>query len=81
MRSTFNGSKGVTVTDVTLDGDSSEVIANIYVLRSEWNKLSSTEKSDFTRAFLNDFKRDYTTKSIYGYVKDADDKSVRLDTF
>lgn len=81
LRATFNGNKGVSVTEVTLDGDSSEVVANIYVNRFEWNKLGSTEKSDFTRAFLNDFKREYTTKTVFGYVRDADDKSVRLDTF
>lgn len=81
LRATFHGNKGVSVTEVTLDGDSSEVVANIYVNRFEWNKLGSTEKSDFTRAFLNDFKREYSTKTVFGYVRDADDKSVRLDTF
>lgn len=81
LRTAFNGYKSVTVTEVSLEGDSREVIANIYVSRTEWNRLGSSEKADFTKGFLDDFKRDYTTKNIYGYVRDTDDRGSRLDTF
>lgn len=81
IRSFMNGYRSVTVTEVTLSGNSRRVEALVYVDKTSYERLGSSEKRSFTDALIDEVKSEYTTEEVYGTVYNTDNRNDRLDTF
>ncbi|WP_018750013.1 copper amine oxidase N-terminal domain-containing protein [Paenibacillus sanguinis] len=67
--------------DIKLSGDEDDITVKIYVDRKDWEGLSSSRKSSFKKAIIDDIEDEYDDADINGYIYDEDKTSSRLDDF
>ncbi|WP_340441389.1 stalk domain-containing protein [Schinkia azotoformans] len=67
--------------DIMLSGDKNKIDIRIDVDGKDWNSLTSSEKTKFLQAIINDILKEFKDADIKGTIKDADNSSKQLASF
>lgn len=67
--------------DIILSGDKNKIDARIDVDGKDWNSLTSSEKTKFLQAIIDDILDEFKDADIKGTIKDADSSSKQIATF
>ncbi|MEC1718779.1 stalk domain-containing protein [Schinkia azotoformans] len=67
--------------DIMLSGDKNKIDVRIDVDGKDWNSLTSSEKTKFLQAIINDILKEFKDADIKGTIKDADNSSKQLASF
>lgn len=67
--------------DITLSGDKDDIDVRIDVNASDWDFLTTNERTKFLQAIIDDILDEFEDADINGTIKDADNSSKQLATF